>query len=208
MAINPSPKICLHCGQLFGRREKERLSDFKKKKFCNRSCSSSYNGKRFPRQITISPTGGTLPCQRCSALIQLKRAARGGYYKRKYCDLCLKRALSEHGTAVIRKNTDEYQTSRISVPSLTKAELFGRRKNWQSARTSIRNHASKIYFARGGKKQCAICGYSLHIEVCHRKPVSHFPNHALISEINDFSNLIALCPNHHWELDNQLLLLE
>lgn len=208
MAINPPPKTCLHCGQLFHRRENERLSDFKKKKFCDRSCSASYNGRMFPRKITISPTGGILPCQRCSAPIQLKRAARGGYYKRKYCDSCLKRSLSEHGTTVIAKNTKEYQAKRINVLSLTKAELFSRRKNWQSARTSIRNHASRIYLVSGGRKQCAICGYSLHIEICHRKPVSQFSDHALISEINAFSNLIALCPNHHWELDNGLLLLK
>ena len=208
MAINPPPKTCLQCGQLFSKRENERLSDFKKKKFCNRSCSATYNGKKFPRPITISPTGGLLPCQRCSELIQLTRAARGGYWKRKYCDACLAISLAEHGRKMIDKNRYNIQANRISVPSLTKAELFSRRKNWQSARTSIRNHASKIYFANGGQKQCAICAYSLHIEICHRKPVSHFPDHALISEINDFSNLLALCPNHHWELDNQLLLLK
>ena len=32
--------------------------------------------------------------------------------------------------------------------------------------------------------------------------MSDFSDDAKISEINDIRNLIALCPNHHWEFDN------
>ena len=35
-----------------------------------------------------------------------------------------------------------------------------------------------------------------------RKAVADFDDGTLVSEIN---NLIALCPNHHWEYDNGLL---
>ena len=37
--------------------------------------------------------------------------------------------------------------------------------------------------------------------------VSDFDDSALISEINSKDNLIALCPNHHWEYDHGLLKL-
>ena len=32
-----------------------------------------------------------------------------------------------------------------------------------------------------------------------------FDDNNTIAEINDISNLIGLCPNHHWEYDNGLL---
>ena len=32
--------------------------------------------------------------------------------------------------------------------------------------------------------------------------MSSFNSDALISEINSIDNLIALCPTHHWEFDN------
>ena len=38
--------------------------------------------------------------------------------------------------------------------------------------------------------------------MAHIKAVSDFNDDTLISEINDIDNLIALCPNHHWEYDN------
>ena len=41
--------------------------------------------------------------------------------------------------------------------------------------------------------------------MAHIKAVSDYDNDTLISEINDINNLVALCPNHHWEYDNNLL---
>jgi hypothetical protein len=35
--------------------------------------------------------------------------------------------------------------------------------------------------------------------------VADFPDEALISEINNLKNLVALCPTHHWELGNNAL---
>jgi len=49
------------------------------------------------------------------------------------------------------------------------------------------------------------CGYTKHIEVCHRRDVADFPDTALILEINDIKNLTGLCPTHHWEFDHQML---
>jgi hypothetical protein len=87
----------------------------------------------------------------------------------------------------------------------TKGELFKNRKNWQSARTSIQKLAREIYFENTVSPKCEICGYSLHVEVAHIRPVSDFPDTAPIREINSIENLIGLCPNHHWEYDNGIL---
>lgn len=89
----------------------------------------------------------------------------------------------------------------------TKGELFKSRKNWQSASSAIRKDARRIFFEENPKPVCNICGYQHHIDVAHIKAVSDFDDDTLISEINSIENLIALCPNHHWEYDNGILQL-
>ena len=49
---------------------------------------------------------------------------------------------------------------------------------------------------------CSKCGYDKHVEICHIKSISSFSDETLLSTINHGSNIIALCPNCHWELDN------
>ena len=93
------------------------------------------------------------------------------------------------------------------VKDKTKGELFNNRKNWQSARTSIRKDAQKSFENSGKVYKCIICGYDKHVEIAHIKAVSEFEDNALVSEINHPDNLIGLCPNHHWEYDNGLLKL-
>lgn len=89
----------------------------------------------------------------------------------------------------------------------TKGELFCNRKNWQSARSAITKNAEKVFFENNIKPKCAICGYENHVEVAHIKAVADFCDDTPIYEINALSNLIGLCPNHHWEYDNGLLKL-
>lgn len=91
------------------------------------------------------------------------------------------------------------------VSTLTKGELFNNRKNYQSARSAIVKNAQNVYAKSQKPKKCAICGYNKHYEIAHIKAVANFSDDTLISVINDKNNLIALCPNHHWEYDNNLL---
>lgn len=93
------------------------------------------------------------------------------------------------------------------VDSETKDGLLGKRKNYQSYRTAIRKRAEKVFSNSGKPLKCAICGYDLYVEIAHIKAVSDFPGDTLISEINSEDNLIALCPNHHWEYDHGILKL-
>lgn len=105
-------------------------------------------------------------------------------------------------------NINNFSIKKIEpVSSKTKGELFSCRKNWQSARTSIRKNAQKVFEQSEKSYKCAICGYDKHIEIAHIKAVSEFDDSALLTEINHPDNLIALCPNHHWEFDNNLLKL-
>jgi ribosomal protein L37E len=69
----------------------------------------------------------------------------------------------------------------------------------------IRSCARVIYKKSDRPKYCSVCGYSKHYEVCHMKAINSFSPSIMISEINNLDNLVALCPNCHWELDNGLL---
>lgn len=54
-------------------------------------------------------------------------------------------------------------------------------------------------------KSCEICGYSKHVQACHKKPISSFSLNTKISIINENDNIMCLCPNCHWEYDHGLL---
>lgn len=93
------------------------------------------------------------------------------------------------------------------IISRTKGSLFSDYKNWQSARSIIRRYAQNAYLESGNELKCAVCGYDKHVEIAHIKAVSEFSDDTTIKEINSIDNLIALCPNHHWEYDNGVLKL-
>lgn len=57
-------------------------------------------------------------------------------------------------------------------------------------------------------KACERCGYSIHVETCHIKPINKFSLESKLSEINHPDNLISLCRNCHWEFDHGLLTLD
>lgn len=72
----------------------------------------------------------------------------------------------------------------------------------------IRNHGHVVMRLLGPKDpKCAICGYSTHVELAHLRPLSDFPEDATLREMNDLSNLAWLCPNHHWEQEQGLVVL-
>lgn len=52
---------------------------------------------------------------------------------------------------------------------------------------------------------CCNCGNKHHSELAHIKPISKFESISTLGEINHPDNVIALCPNCHWELDNGFL---
>jgi hypothetical protein len=89
--------------------------------------------------------------------------------------------------------------------TITKGELFAQSKSWQAARSTIQRHAVYVYNTSNKPRACKVCSYSRHIEVCHLKAVNRFSVATLISEINHPDNLVALCRNHHWELDHGVL---
>ena len=81
----------------------------------------------------------------------------------------------------------------VNVDTTTYGEL-SKHKGKTYANIRIREWARKKYLESDRLQECYHCGYNEHFEICHIEDVT-------ISEINDIDNLVALCPNHHWELD-------
>lgn len=177
------------------------MSTAKLKKFCNKSCAAVYNNKKVPKRHKIEepkkdknkgPALVFMPkmyCDVCGDLITLKK--RGNrYISRKRCDIC------KHTKIGVSEAPTDY---------VTKGELFKKRKNWQSARSTIRKRAYIVYKRSGKPKKCLVCGYDKTFQVIHLKSVSSFTDAALISEINAIDNLEALCLKCHWEYDKGIL---
>jgi hypothetical protein len=115
----------------------------------------------------------------------------------------------ECGKAIDRRSSscracNATKLSKIGL--LSKRQLKERRANsYQNWRSSIQKHAKTIYDRSDKPKECCICGYNKHYEVCHIVDVANFEEDSLINSINAIENLVALCPNHHWEFDHGLL---
>lgn len=105
------------------------------------------------------------------------------------------------------KPIKDKKQNKNTTNTSTKKELFNKRINWQSARSTISKEARRKYKQSNKPRQCFVCGYNKHYEICHIKPVSKFLECSLILEINSIDNLIALCPNCHWEYDNELMVI-
>ncbi len=181
-----NPNHCLFCGLIILIPPNAKVNEIRRKKFCNRSCAAKYtNRNRIPLFLTQNKEGN---CQNCGKSIIYNKCLSGkGYFPRRYCNTC----------CLIKR-----LRGRQMVQFATKGELLEKSKNWQSARSMLRRHAQRNYLLSDKAKVCQICGYDKYIEICHIKSVKFFSNDTPLSTINHLDNLIALCPNHHWEHDH------
>lgn len=77
----------------------------------------------------------------------------------------------------------------------------GQKQNkYRGIRDAARNYAKYIL-----KNTCQNCGYDKHVEIAHIKPIRDFSKENTLYDVNNPGNLLALCPNCHWEFDNGLL---
>lgn len=71
---------------------------------------------------------------------------------------------------------------------------------WSKVRGQARSIIKKLNITQCQHEHC---DYDKHVQVCHRRAISDFPLDTPLSVVNAIDNLIVLCPNHHWEFDNQ-----
>lgn len=205
---NKNPKLCLYCGKPILAPYNKKLRETKIKKFCNQSCAAKHNNKGTVHNLKgFTKTSSILNNISDEEFINIFNSSDNitdfskklGYkYKiNKNNNKSLKNRLQK-----LNLDINDLKKEKCEISSLTKKELFESRSNWQNARSTIQKDARKTYKESDKPKECIVCKYNKHFEVAHIKAVSDFDDNSLISEINDINNLIALCPNHHWEYDN------
>ena len=119
-------------------------------------------------------------CRRCPSVSRPTPNAR-------LCADCLAQKDRDAHKSLLRTVAEVKQRWRTSM------------RPWTDA---VRSSARSLYSARSN---CSACGYDKHVEVCHRRAIVDFPDTALVSEINDPTNILILCPNCHWEFDHGVL---
>ena len=168
---NANPNICLNCGKPIYCEVGKTLSDIRKKKFCNHSCSSTYNNRQREKKEYF--------CSKCGKSIGFG----WDIHRRTLCDEC--------------------NPNNVDWNKITYGEMKAKR-NYQ-VNSRIRELARTTYLKNNPNPKCEICGYDKHVEVHHIKGISTFSDDTPVAEINTISNLIGLCPNHHWEVENGLI---
>ena len=171
-----NPKRCVHCGQIIEVKSNQEIWFVKNKKFCNASCSATFNGLQRGSVL--------VKCLNCGNEFERNIKDGNGKSRRsvsKYCEKC--------------------QGSRKdNVAKKTKAELKRDRASKYSSRNAIAEDARNIYRKSGNPFKCLLCDFHI-VEICHVKPVSDFSEDTAIKVVNDIDNLMPLCPLHHRKWD-------
>lgn len=147
-------------------------------KFCNRSCSAKYTNRTHPRR--------KWHCKRCGEA--KPRPSRGAYY----CVECRHPRARNHGRVDFLTMGD--------LRAFYKDNKYGR----LNVHTMVRSKARARLKAEG-RVACERCGYGKHIEAAHVVAIVDWDDSALLVEVNGPGNLVALCPNCHWELDHGMI---
>ena len=112
------------------------------------------------------------------------------------------RSCKHCGAALASRRTtcDGCNPSRVDWRSVSLGQL--KAKALQQYAAQVRSLARATYRQAGRPRACAVCGYDTHYEVCHVRPINEFLPTDAVADVNAFDNLVALCPNHHWEFDH------
>jgi hypothetical protein len=196
-----NPNLCNYCHKVIEVRPHDKIQDVKRKKFCDRSCASAYNNQKYPKRTAISSG----KCEDCGTVVTYTRYSSGNFYKRKRCNTCnQKRRRLSLSTKNQKSKNNGFNTGYL-IEETTKGELRERNNSWTAFRAAITKNARELYSKSERKKTCLLCDYDHHAPICHLRSVSDFPDSATVKEINALENLVALCPNHHWDLDHGFL---
>lgn len=144
---------------------------------CER-CSTNTRNPVYCSRSCAAKTNGSLFPKRTRKRFQCQSCQVEVSYRRKLCSEC------------------------FSIENKMLSDLaYGKGSNKFSA---VHDHSRRKF--NQSNNVCTNCQWPEHIEVCHIKPVASFPLSALVSEVNDASNIVLLCPNCHWMLDHGRLL--
>ena len=152
---------------------KEFVKNYHNSRFCCRSCSAvAIKSKSYDKKINT--------CTYCGDDVE--------NYRHLFCKGC--NILGRHKMRA---------TGGKLLTEVTIKEYCPRKG--ANAYDNIRSNAR--YIVRDELKAgCEECGWSRHVEVCHIKAISDYPDDTIVSVVNERHNLKLLCPNCHWVFDH------
>ncbi len=153
--------------------------------YCTQEHDGTYGTGRFCSKL-------------CSRKAQLQRISEWRRNHKKPCPNCGKLIYPESQAC------SGCAKGGWSRGDITIAEAIYHKHHKSSAYALIRTRA-RVVIRRLGWVSCWVCGYNKHVEAAHKKDIGSFPLETKLSVVNAPSNLAALCPTHHWELDHGLL---
>ena len=159
--------------------------------------------KRFKKTLSEINKNQNHFCSRSCAAIynNATKLKHGKYKKNKICSNC--EALHSKNSYFCSQKckTENSMKNRTIKETFTKGE---QQQKYSNIRSIARNYAKYL----PNKHACQNCGYDKHIEIAHIKSISSFNENDMLIDVNNENNLLALCPNCHWELDNGHLTIE
>lgn len=186
------PLTCEHCQALFYKPKNEILKvlavpDYSSRcRYCSRACLAEVQ-KRFIAQ----------PCDNCSTLVYKQRKN----FRRSKLHFCNTQCLLEYKQIHIKPKTPQQLPKYITLADIP--YKANRANQYDIVRSRARHKYKHLY-----EKGCQHCGFTEHVEVCHRIPITQFlPTAKIDDEVNAPENILILCPNHHWCFDHKKLIL-
>jgi 5-methylcytosine-specific restriction endonuclease McrA len=149
-------------------------------------CGTETNNPKFCNRSCAARYNNRLYPKRRRRIFYCKACGAETGYRRSYCKTC-------------------DPTKPQDFSDVTIAEI--RQRAHYQANAWIRKLARREYYTSAKPQCCSRCGYAKHFEVCHVKPIQDFTDDTPLAVVNAIDNLVALCPNCHWELDHGLLSL-
>lgn len=178
MSINKTEVLCKCCNVTFFKLN----CQIKKSPnhFCSKSCSAKINnlGKRR------HPPRNCVNCNKNYITTKTHRSLRR-------CEECIKQLM-----------TPQEGKNMTLQQHLERDSIKDKPHSWRLAHI---RHYNRSWNKDLLKFPCQVCGYSKHIELAHIKPMHSFSLNDKLGDINASSNIVVLCPNHHWEFDNGLI---
>ena len=152
--------------------------------------------KKFEKKKSETIKSPNHYCSRsCAAIQNNKNPNRNVKQKTKKCKICGDLIYSS------RQKCPKC-ISNYLAPDYTLREAIYEQHHRSSAYALVRSRARSVAKQLGMNK-CSHCGYNKHVEIAHIKPIGNFSLDTKLSTINSKNNLIALCPNCHWEFDHK-----
>lgn len=152
-----------------------------KKYYCSSKCSCIQSNKiRWKNHIPIT---NNIKCNICGFIRN---------YQSKNCPNCKKIKVNiKHKNTTVEQLKNKYVVKNNSSYWYS-SEIRQLNRRWNKELLLL---------------PCQKCGYKIHVELCHIKPINEFHKKSTLEEINKKENNLVLCPNHHYEFDKGILKL-